>query len=799
MLQDLKFALRVLRRSPGFAVAAVLTFALGIGANTAIFSIVDGSILRPLPYEQGDRLVSIALHNPVTGKRTTGTTPREFLDWRERKDLFDRVSLVGGGSYTLLGSGDPERVDVARVTAGYFEMLRTAPARGRTFTTDDEYPDRPKVLIVSDGFWRTRFQSDPDIIGKILRLDGQPFEIIGVLPGTFEYPVGDIEQTRIFLPVTFSAENRQGGIEQSRSYNAHARLRDGVTLVDAEKALGRFQASVDGDKVGFNKGYTRAELTPLIGLYTSYARSWMLTLLGAVSFVLLIACANVANLVLAHGSTRTRELAVRGALGASRWHIARQLLSESLVLSTIGAAAGSVVAWWCLGLLRPTLPESIPRSANIAINGRVLVFTAGITLLTGLLCGLVPALQNSRLDFMRALRDGANTAGTAGRRIRNGLAIVEVALAVLLLVGAGLFIGSFVRLLHVDQGFDPSGVMSFRIAAPRTLTAGPNGYRPQMLEMLSAIRAVPDVEAAAAESGGPYEGGYSSFPITVPGRPLPGPNDEPEMIRFRKVSAGFLEMLHVPLRAGRGFTRDDANGAPVALINDLAARRFWGETNPIGQPLTIQETTYQIVGIVGSMHYAGPAAALAPEAFLPFEQTARSFATFIFRGPATRTSAIKAAIRSVNPAQPVSDLITADATFGRATATRRFNMFLMAIFATLALAIAVTGIYGVIAFITNQRRREVGVRIALGAQRWQVVGLFLREGGMLLTAGIAVGLLGAGLLGQTVQSLLFGIEARDPVVFAIVAAVLAVVGLGACWIPARRASRAEPLAALRGE
>jgi predicted permease len=320
-----------------------------------------------------------------------------------------------------------------------------------------------------------------------------------------------------------------------------------------------------------------------------------------------------------------------------------------------------------------------------------------------------------------------------------------------------------------------------------------------MLDMLAAIRTVPGIEAAAAESGGPYEGGYSSFPITIPGRPAPGPNEEPEMIRFRKVSGGFLEMLRVPLLAGRGFTRDDATGAPVALINDLAARRFWGDTNPIGQPLTIGKTTYLIVGIVASMHYAGPAAARAPEAFLPFEQAGKTWATFIFRGLIAQAPAVKAAIWSVNPAQPVSDLRTAEATFGRATATRRFNMFVMAIFATLALAIAVTGIYGVIAFIVNQRTREVGVRVALGAQRGQVVGLFVREGGVLLGVGIAAGLVGAWLAGGTVQSLLFEMGARDPAVFALVAAVLAGAGLVACWIPARRASRVEPLAALRGD
>jgi hypothetical protein len=403
----------------------------------------------------------------------------------------------------------------------------------------------------------------------------------------------------------------------------------------------------------------------------------MLTLLGAVGLVLLIACSECGEFTLAHGPTRARELTMRGTLGVGGASSGSFFREFAVIDRRHALAAGGVVG-----------RSAARRSRQVAPGSRTSVLTVAsspprITLFTSVLCGLIPALRNSRLDFVRALKENAVNTGAAGRRIRNGLVIVEVALAVMLLVGAGLFIGSFARLLNVDQGFDPSGVMSVGISAPRSETVGPNSYRPQMLSMLAAIRAVPGIEAAAAESAGPYEGGYSSFPITVPGRPAPGPNSEPDMIRFSKVSAGFLEMLHVPLRAGRGFTREDASGAPVALINELAARRFWGDANPIGQPLTIQGTPFQIVGVVGNVHYAGPAAALAPEAFLPFEQTARGFATFIFRGPATQVPAIKAAIWSVNPALPISQLLTAEATFERVTATRRFNMFLMGIFAAL--------------------------------------------------------------------------------------------------------------------
>ena len=798
MWQDVTFSLRLLRRSPGFALAAILTFALGIGANTAIFSVVDAAVLRPLPYDESQRLHTIVLHDPTTGGRTTGAMPRDFLDWRARKDIFEQVSLTGGGLYTLLGAGEPEQVRITRVTAGYFEMLRATPALGRTFTEDDELPGRQMVTIISDEFWKTRFAGDPDIVGETLRLDDEPHEIVGVLPASFRYPAGSAQQTRIFLPFTFTAKDRQRGIVQSMGYNPTARLRDGLSVAEAESAMSGLQTSLDADHAAFNKGYTRVELTPLIETYVADARAWMLTLLGAVSLVLLIACANVANLVLAHGTTRVRELTLRGALGATRWRLARQLLAESLCLSTAGAAAGLAVGWWSLGLLRATLPTSIPRAGDIGLDARVLGFTVALALLTGLVCGVAPAWQGSRLDYVRGLKDGAPgaTSGKGGRRLRSALAVAEVALAVMLLVGAGLFVRSFIRLLNVDQGFDASGVVALQISAPRAA----DGYRAQMLEMLTSIRALPGVEAAVTESGGPFSGGYSAFPIQVPGRPGPGPNEEPEMIRFRKVSTGFLDMLRVPLLRGRLFTAEDAtSAAPVAVINELAARRFWGEANPIGQSLAIEKTTYEIVGIVGNMRYGGPAAPPAPEAFLPFEQTARIGGTFIFRGPPASASAVRQAIWRVDPAQPIGEAQTAEQLFGRATASRRFNMLLMSIFATIAIAIAATGVYGVIAFLVSQRRREVGVRLALGARRSQVVALFVKHGAAVLATGIVVGLTGAWFLGAIVRNFLFDVDPRDVAVFGGVGLLLALVGLVACWIPAWRAGRLDPLAALRRE
>ena len=796
MMHDVAYAFRVLNRSRGFAAAAVATFALGIGANTAIFSIVDGAVLRPLPYDRPDRLVTFTLHNPANGRITTGVMPRDFLDWREHQEVFERVGVSGGGLRTLLGSGEPEELRIVRYTAGYFEMLHTRMALGRSFTDDDEQPGAA-VAIISHGFWQARFAGAADIIGKTLRLDDQRYDIVGVLPADFQHPAGAAGQTSVFLPMTFTEEDRRRGVLQSMATDPVGRLRDGVTIAQAQAAMSQLQATLDATHAAFNKGFTSVELNPLLDEYVGDVRSWMLTLLGAVALVLLIACANVANLLLAHGTTRAREMAVRGALGASRWRLARQSLAETLLLSSAGGACGWFVAWWGVAVLRNALPASIPRAASIGLDTRVLMFTLSSAVATGLVCGLLPALAGSRVDFVSGLKEGAPgaTTGNAGRRIRHALVWAEVALAVVLLTGAGLFIKSFVRLLQVDQGFDATGITSLHVSGPRDDAVANLRF---MVAALASVRAVPGVEAALTESGGPFTGGYSSFPVIRPGSPAAARADESQMIRYRKVSAGFLELLHVPVVRGRVFRSTDRLGAPpVAVINQLAAHRFWSDRDPLGQSLTINDTTYEIVGIVGDMRYGGPASAAAPEAFLPFEQTGQNGGTIVFRGPLNSTRAVKAAIWRLNVGQPITGLRTSEEMFARATASRRFNMQLMSIFAALALTIAATGIYGVIAFMVHQRTREVGIRVALGAGQSQVVGLFLREGIRIVVAGIASGTVAAWWVSKMVQGFLFQVEPRDPIVFLIVALGLAAVALAACWVPARRAARLNPLAALR--
>lgn len=545
--------------------------------------------------------------------------------------------------------------------------------------------------------------------------------------------------------MAFADADRQRGVVQSMGYGPTARLRDGVTSEQAEAALALMLAASDADKKAFNKGWLRAEAIPLLEQYVGDARSWMLMLFGA--------------------------------------------------------AAGVIVAWWGLGVLRGAMPASIPRAFSIGLDLRVLGFTSLVAIATGLVCGLLPALRGSRVDLVGGLKDGTGaTAGAGRQKVRHMLAWAEIALAVMLLVGAGLFISSFARLMRVDQGFDASGITSLNYSLPR-LEKNQQRDPDLVRRLLEAVRAIPDIEAAmVVNGGGPYGGGYSSFPVRIEGRPV----NLDETIRYRSISTGFMSMLDVPLRAGRDLTPLDTRQAtPVALVNDTAVRQFWGGKSPLGARFEINATTYEIVGVVGDMRYGGPANPPAPEAFLHVEQTpAYSGGSFLVRsrrGADSVLPEVKAAIWSVIPGRPITNIHTTEELFGRTTATRRFNMLLMSIFAALALVIAATGIYGVIAFVVGQRTREIGVRVALGARGSEVVGMFLRQGAIVIAAGITAGLIGAWLRARTVQTFLFEVEPRDPVVFTIVAVVLALVGLLACWIPARRAARIDPLVALRAE
>jgi putative ABC transport system permease protein len=800
MLQDLRYAWRVLRRSPVFAAGAILTLALGIGANTAIFSIVDAAVLRPLPYDESDRIVSFEFRNPSQNRHSTGTNPRDFLDWRHGQQVFEQVATTGYRRSLLVGSGEPEEIGVSRVTAGYFELLRVRPALGRTFLESEEFEGHGNIAIISDRFWRERYAAAPDILGKVVRLDDTPYEIVGVLPSSFRSPA--TTQERIFVPLVFTTKERQHGISQSMIYETLGRRRPGIGIDTAAARMSELQNVSDGPHAGSNKGYVTVELKRWLDAHVEDFRAWMLMLLGAVGLVLLIACANVANLTLAQASMRTRELTVRGALGASRWRIARQLLAESMLIAVIGATAGLLMAWWLIVALRSATPGTVPRAAFIAIDWRVLLFTSAVALGTGLLCGLLPAFQGSRVDIVGGLKEGA-TGATPSRlrqRLRFALAWTEVALAVMLLVGAGLFISSFARLMRVDPGIDTSGVLSIGVSPPRMFRTDAARTIAYVDEILASVRRVPGVEEAAITTNTPFGGGFATGPFHIVGRPPE--EDAPEM-RRKTVGSGLFELLRVPLRQGRTLRESDTERTPyVAVINEAAARRFWPGENPVGQQITFSKQTREIVGVVADIRYASIVTAPEPEAFVPFRQSSGEGGTMLLRvsgTPAAILPAIKAAVWAVAPNQPITDISSVEASLNRATARRRFNTLIMGVFGTLALAIAATGVFGVMAFMVGQRTREIGVRIALGARADQVIALFLRQGLWVLATAIAAGLIGAWALGRTIQSFLFEVQPRDPFVFAAVALVLGTIGMLACWLPARRAGRVDPILALRSE
>ena len=805
--QDARYASRAFRRSPSFSIAAFVTLALGIGVNAAIYSIVDAAILRPLPYTRPDRLVSVRLDNRLTGFQTTGMMPRDFLDWRERNSVFRSIAATGGAPLTLEG-GDPERLLAARVTSEFFDVFDVKPLFGRTFTVQDEEPANGQVVILSNEFWRQRFGGAPGAIGRTLTCLEGSYQIVGVLPANFSYPAGR-RPTAMFVPMTFDSQDRQYGVAQSLGAAVVGRLRDDVAVAQAQSAMTQLQSALDQHHVGFNRGYSVVELIPLLNVYVSSARSWMLLLLGAVACVLLIACANVANLFIAHAAARVHELTIRGALGAGRRRIAAQLMIETLVIAGAGGVAGILLGWLTLNLLRTSLPSSIPRAISIGLDARVLGVMSLAVIATGLICGILPAFQASRLDLVEGLKQAGGHSATAARapqRTRYTLAWSEVTLATLLLVGAGLLIVSFARLLNVPKGFDPTGVMSFEISFPQmrgqSVDAASAHARAEFAAILAAVRTRPGLEAALDVTGSaPFEGGYTQVPFVRAGD-TPPTGKGFKLLGLQRVSDGFLEMLRVPIRSGRSLAPSDtATSNPVVVVNEAAVKELWDGRSPLGDRIRINKALYEVVGVAGDIRYRGPATPPVPEAFVPYLQSYVAGGPLLVRARAREDviPLVKAAVWSVDPTLPITDIRTADELFDLATAERRFNMELISVFALLALAIAATGVYGVLAFAMNQRRREIGIRLALGAQPASVVAALVRSAGFVIAAGIASGLGAAWALSRTVQSFLFEVNPRDPLLLAGVATTIAIVATAAAWLPARRAASVDPLTVLRTE
>jgi len=816
MREDLKHAIRSLRSSPTFTVVALTVLTLAIGAGTAIFSVVDAVVLRGLPFDEHDRLVAVLEHD--TKRATTfgsgTTTTQMFTDWRAQQESFDAITAVGSTLFQYTNdAGEPAEARGLRMTWEFFRVMRVAPLLGRAFTEKDEVFGQHRVAILSHGYWQRRFGGDPNVVGRIVDMNEQKWEIVGVMPAWFAYPVASEEPTEIYAPVSFRDEDKTRGGSRNYNYTTIGRLKDGVTVAQANDQMNRVMAALDEQHPKWSPG-RRARVIPLQEHLVGRVRSWMLMLLASVALVLVIACANVANLMLARATVRGREIAIRAALGASRWRLVRGLLVEGLVLSLVGAGLGIVLAYFGVQAIKTWMPTNVPRIAGIAIDLRVLLTAVAAAALTGLFFGAVPALQSSRPNLTTALKDSgrSSTAGAGSQRVRNLLVVAEVALAVVLLVGAGLFIGSFARLMSVEPGFEYRNILVLDVGmrADPTLK-GPAVWEdmnkrsgPYVEQMLAAVRSVPGVEAAAAVQGGlPLTGSWSRTSVELPGRgELKGDDDS---IDRRVVSAGYLETMRIPLRRGRYLNENDRGGSdPVMVINEAAAKKYWPGEDAIGKRATLNKKELVVVGIVGDIRHLGPEIPPRQECYVPASQGGYfGGATLVMRttGKAIdRLEPVKAAIWSVNKEQRLrTETVTLEAYMDRLIAQRRFNMALLALFGVLGLAIAGVGIYGVMAYVVAQRTNEIGVRMALGATRQNVVAMVLGRASILMGTGIVIGAAVAWWFSEGVKTFVFGVEPNDPIIFAVALVTLAAAGLLASAIPARRAASVDPMIALRQE
>ncbi len=802
--QDLRYSGRMLFKQPSFTLIAVLTLSFGIGANTAVFSIVNAVLLRPFPYEAPEQLVIPGESNSGTRGGTSLSYPN-FADWKDDRKVFAAVSAVRSNeSYNLTGAGEPERLVGRLVSAGFLSTLGVEPLLGRDFLAEDDRQGATPTVLLSYGLWSRRFGEDQSIVGKQLTLNNQSYTVVGVTPQSFQYGL-DADVT---IPIGLSAERfKTRGSDPG--INAVARLQPNVTLEQAETELNVIYARMEQQYPDTNTG-RRCYLTPLHESFVGSVRQPLFILLGSVGLVLLIACANVANLLLVRSSTRQREMSVRVALGASGWRITRQLLTESLLLAAIGGVLGVLLANWGTSFIAYQLPDSIPRLSEAYVDTRVLGFTLGVSLLTGLLFGLAPALQASRLNLTETLKEGDRGSSGVRQRLRSVLVVCQIALTLTLLVGAGLLIQSFRRVLQVDPGFKAQNLLTMQVSVNNPDGRQVANFFQQLQEN---VRQLPGVKSVAVSNGLPLGGANNPIFIIV-GRPLPEKGKEPGGVRYT-VSPDYFQTMGIDLLKGRGFNAQDTpETPPVVIIDEALAEQHFPNEDPIGKRLaqsTSGAPSYEIVGVVRHVEHNNldRQAALRPQFYLSFNQipvdrlpgsTRRiNLLTRTDVEPTSLSSAVRGQIVALNKDQAVFNVRTMEQIVSESVAPRRFSMMLLSVFAVVALALASIGIYGMMSYSVAQRTREIGLRMTLGAQRWNVLRLVIGHGMKLALAGVALGLVASVALTRTIKTLLFGVSATDPLTFAAIALLLALVALLACWVPARRATKVDPMVALRYE
>ena len=798
LLQDLRYGARMLLKQPGFTLIAVLTLALGIGANTAIFSVVNAVLLRPLPFREPERVVMVWNNGAAAaGGDRTPLAVADLLDWRGQSRSFESIAAFNYLSVNVTGGETPERVLGAGVSANFFSVLGVKAALGRTFLPDEDRPGAGLVLVLSDGYWRRHFGADPQVVGRTLTLSGDSYTVIGVMPPGLNFPI-PTKEVELWAARQVETPTRRGPY----FLTGVARLKPGVTVRQAHADTRAMKSSFDGQNFDFN-------VLPVNDYVVGDVRPALVALLIAVTLVLLIAAVNVANLTLVRAAARLKEISIRTALGAGRGRIIRQLLTESLLLALLGGMLGTLGATWGIDLLVKLAPEGIPRLGQVGIDGSVLGWTVLVSLLTGIVCGLAPAWQSSRLNLNEALKEGGRSATeSAGRRRwRSLLMVAELALAVMLLVGAGLLVKSLWRLQQVDPGINPERVLAAYFELPENRYTQPQHFTNFYTRVLEGAQALPGVRAAALSNSLPPDSTDFSDGFGIEGRPAV-PGQPPPIAYVIRVSPAYFRALGIALRGGRYFTAADAADAPrVALINETLQRRFFPGEDPIGKRLNTgnerQPVWNEIVGVVGDVKYNGLADETQPAFYQPLAQAQSSGISLILKTEAADPLGLAAAVRNVVKSAdnevPLALIQTMEQRLAFATAQPRFRTTLMALFAAVALILACVGIYGVISSAVAQRTHEIGIRLALGAQARDVLGLVVGQGLKLTLAGVGCGLLASLALTRLMHNLLFGVSATDPLTFAVIAVLLTGVALLACWVPARRATKVDPLVALRHE
>ena len=810
--QDIRYAFRVLAKQPGFTAVVVMTLALGIGANTAIFSVVNAVILEPLPFPDSQQLVEIKGVDLRAGDVHRPLSFLDFVDYRAQNRSLESVAAYDKNTFTLTGKGEPLHVEVGVVTANLLDVLRTQPTLGRAFTADDDKPGT-RVAILSHRMWQSRFGADPNILGSSITLDTKPYNVIGVMPSDFQFPLSG-QPLDLYTTVAVQMVSQNGDEPLPAQRGAHyiravGRMQPGVTVQQADSdahAIGGALEKQYPDTNGHLTLTTQPEIDSMVG----DARLVLMVVLGAVGFLLLIACSNAANLLLARAAGRQREMAIRASMGAGRARVLRQLLTESVLLAIAGGVLGLFLAVWGTTLLAGLQSVQIPRLAQAGIDLRVLAFTLGVSVLTGVVFGMAPALHASRFNLFLSLKEGGRASSETKRssRARNVLVVAQVSLAVILLVGASLLIESMVHLTRQSPGFDSNGVMTFNLDLPDARYGKPEQSLAFFRDLLERVREIPGVQSASGVLPLPLGDDVIRTSFEIEGHPM-APSELPR-VHIRTVAQDYLKTMRIPLISGRDFTpRDKRDAPPVILVNEALARRYFPNENPIGKHIKPsvsdsgpEEKMREIVGIVGDVRHRNLWQPTDPEAYTPYDQLALGGMNIVVRAqgePMSLLPSIREQVRALDSELPVYRARDMRDYISDSVAQRRFTSILVSVFAAAGLLLATVGLFGLISYSVEQRRNEIGIRVAVGAERGDIIGMVLRSGITLALAGIGVGLAGTLALSGVLKNQLFGVTATDPMTFFGVALGLVAVATAACYIPAWRAANADPIAALRNE